>query len=227
MLLAIDTATRVISLALHDGDRVLAEASWETANHHTVELTPAVQQMMRRANVTMDKLKAVAVALGPGSFTGLRIGLGMAKGMATALDIPLLGIPTLEVLAQAQPPFEGDLIAILQAGRGRICAQRFRWDEARWQPQADPAIVAWDALLADLDPESPVLLSGEIPSEAIQQISAARSTGKSITIATAADRLRRASYLADRAWSRFWADDTDDPYTLVPIYLHQPGVPHP
>ncbi len=226
MLLAIDTATRVISLSLHNGDRIIAEASWETANHHTVELAPAVDEMMKRARLTTSDLKAIAVALGPGSFTGLRIGLGLAKGLATALNIPLLGIPTLEILAAAQPGFDGELIVVLQAGRGRICAQSYDWQGKIWRPAADPAIVSWQDLLSSLNDGVPALLSGEVTSDAEQQIIKANDAGKAITLAPAADRLRRAAYLADRAWTRFRSGDTDDPYTLVPIYLHQSGVPH-
>lgn len=226
MLLAIDTATRVISLALHDGERVLAEASWETANHHTVELAPAVQGMLSRAGLTPAQLKAVAVALGPGSFTGLRIGLGLAKGLATACQIPLIGVPTLEILAAAQPYFDGELIAVLAAGRGRICAQRFGWTVNAWEPLEEPAIMDWETLLGQLG-QTPALLSGEISAPAIQKVVAAAASGQALTLAPAAARLRRAAYLADRAWQRLWRNETDNPDTLVPIYLHQPGVPHP
>lgn len=227
MLLAIDTATRVISLALHDGERVWAEASWETANHHTVELAPAVQDMLARANTTADALQGVAVALGPGSFTGLRIGLGLAKGLATASNLPLVGVPTLEILAAGQPRFDGTLIAVLQAGRGRVCVQQFAWDMEAWEPQAEPAIMGWDALLAGIEDGQPVLLSGEITPDASAMVQAAIAEGKAITVAPAAHRVRRAAFLAEQAWRRLEAGDRDDPYTLVPIYLHQPGVPHP
>ncbi|NPV67309.1 MAG: tRNA (adenosine(37)-N6)-threonylcarbamoyltransferase complex dimerization subunit type 1 TsaB [Anaerolineae bacterium] len=226
MLLAIDTATRVISLALHDGDRVLAEASWETANHHTVELAPAVQGMLGRAGLTPARLKAVAVALGPGSFTGLRIGLGLAKGLATACQIPLIGVPTLEILAAAQPRFDGELVAVLEVGRGRICVQRFSWAVNAWEPLEEPAIMDWEALLGQLG-QTPALLSGEINAAAVQKVVAAAAGGQALTLAPAAARLRRAAYLADRAWQRLWRNEIDNPDTLVPIYLHQPGVPHP
>jgi len=81
MLLAIDTSTRTLSLALHDGDQILAETTWRTANYHTVELTPSIASMLGQGSVAPADLKAIAVALGPGSFTGLRIGLAAAKGL--------------------------------------------------------------------------------------------------------------------------------------------------
>jgi tRNA threonylcarbamoyladenosine biosynthesis protein TsaB len=227
MLLAIDTATRVISLALHDGARLVAEASWETANHHTVELAPAVQAMLARAGLTSRQLTAVGVALGPGSFTGLRIGLGFAKGLTTSLNLPLLGIPTLHILAAAQPRLGDQMVAVLQAGRGRICAQTFHWEDGGWTAGGDPAIQNWEALLTDLAEAGPVVISGEIDANGVKALTAAQEAGQPLTLAPASDRLRRAGFLADLAWARLRRDDVDDPLTLVPIYLHQPGVPHP
>ncbi|HJL70396.1 MAG TPA: tRNA (adenosine(37)-N6)-threonylcarbamoyltransferase complex dimerization subunit type 1 TsaB, partial [Anaerolineales bacterium] len=119
MLLAIDTATERASLALDDGAEILAEYNWRSANNHTVELSPQVEHMLRNAGVRADALEALAVALGPGSFTGLRIGLAFAKGFALAHALPLLGVPTLDIVAHAQPPLDGVLLAVLSAGGGR------------------------------------------------------------------------------------------------------------
>jgi len=226
MLLGIDTATRFISLALHDGDRIVAESTWETANNHTIELAPAVRAMLGRAGMDTPPLSAVAVALGPGSFTGLRIGLGFAKGLATTLAIPLLGIPTLAALAAGQPRFDGRLIAVLQAGRGRLCAQRFAWGADGWTPEDEAAIVSWEALLGSLGDGRPSLISGEIDADG-RRLLTSYGAGFGVSVAPAALRMRRAGYLADLAWARFQRGDVDDPLTLVPIYLHQPGVPHP
>lgn len=224
MLLAIDTATRLISLAVHDGTRLIAESSWETANYHTVELAPAIQTLLARAGVDVPRLQAVAVALGPGSFTGLRIGLGLAKGLAAALNVSLIGVPTLDILASGQPRRQEQLIAVLEAGRGRICAQRFCWREDTWTPQDEPTIMTWDTLLDGIDREASV--SGEIDAEGARKLQEAIAAGKPLTIAPAAERLRRAGYLAELAWARLRRGQSDDLYTLVPVYLHQPGIPH-
>src|SRR5256885_646053 len=79
MLLALDTATRLISIALHDGAAVLAESTWQAGAYHTVELAPQVALLLRRGGVEPGQLRGVAVAIGLGSYTGLRIGLGFAK----------------------------------------------------------------------------------------------------------------------------------------------------
>src|SRR5512138_2408534 len=99
MLLAVDTSTTWIGLALYDGMRVLGEMTWQSKNHHTVELSPGINELLNRCGVTTANLGALGVAIGPGSFTSLRIGLAMVKGMALALRIPVVGVPTLDVLA--------------------------------------------------------------------------------------------------------------------------------
>ena len=144
MLLAVDTSTQMIGLALYDGVRVLAELIWQTRNHHTVELSPGITDLLDRCGARPTDLQAIGVALGPGSFTSLRIGLALTKGMAFALKIPLIGVPTLDVLAAAVPVQSMPLAAVLQAGRGRLA---MGWYEAQgnvWKTQGDAQIITAD-----------------------------------------------------------------------------------
>ena len=141
MLLAIDTSTKQAGIALYDGARgLVAEYNWHSANRHTEELMPAVAQMLAQAGVTPGALRAVAVALGPGSFTGLRVGLAAAKGLALAHGLTLLGIPTLDVVAyphQAQPV---PVIAVLQAGRGRVYWAPYAHGPSGWAARSQPRL---------------------------------------------------------------------------------------
>ena len=102
MLLAVDTSTRAMGVALYDGARVLSEMTWISKNHHTIELAPTVEQALGHIGGGSDDLKALGVAIGPGSFTGLRIGLALAKGLALSHRLPIVGIPTLDVVAGAR-----------------------------------------------------------------------------------------------------------------------------
>src|SRR5512138_1031812 len=103
MLLAVDTSTAQVGLALYDGSQVVSEYAWRSSQRHTVELAPAVAELLARSSLTMDNVQALGVALGPGSFTSLRVGLSLVKGLALARHLPLVGIPTLDILAAAQP----------------------------------------------------------------------------------------------------------------------------
>jgi tRNA threonylcarbamoyladenosine biosynthesis protein TsaB len=220
LLLAFDTASRYISLALHDGHRLVFESTWHSANNHTVELTPAIQCALAQTGLDVADLSAVAVAQGPGSFTGLRIGLGVAKGLVMAQQIALIAVPTLEIVAAGITPLSDDLVAVLQAGRGRICAQRFYPSGGSWTPAGQAVITTWEQQIEAV--ERRALFAGEIDDTGRALLSASQHR-----IAPGAVALRRAGFLAELAWARLNRNDTDDPAAITPIYLHQPGVPTP
>lgn len=216
MLLAIDTATRSVSLALSDGQNILAESTWQTANHHTVELTPALHDLLARAGVSPSSLTALAVTRGPGSYTGLRIGMSLAKGLALAATppLPIVTIPTLDVTAYAQPHHAHQLCAIAQAGRKRINAGTYRWEKDEgWLAEGDPFITVWSELLERL--EGDLQIAGEIDAAGRETLSHAPN----IRIASPAAGLRRASFLAELAHRQLAAGYPADPATAALIYL--------
>ena len=217
MILAIDTATRTISLALRDDHALIAEETWQSANHHTVELSQRLDAMLKRAEVAPDKLDAIAVALGPGSFTGLRIGLSVAKGMALAQpSIKLIGVPTLDIIAAGQPTPEGiaTLCAAVQAGRGRVSAGFYQIEGGAWQPSGEAFIAEWADLINRLNGFT--LVAGEIDPAGFEALAAHQDKAR---IATPDTSLRRAGYLAEIAYNRLKAGQVDDPAALAPIYL--------
>lgn len=219
MLLAIDTATRWTGLALHDGLTVQAEMGWYALNRQTVELAPAVADILARLAVAPADLKALAVSIGPGSYTGLRVGLGFAKGMALAYNLPLIGIATLDIVAAAFGRGSGSLVAVAEAGRDRICAGIYAWhDRWGWQAASPPAIETWENLLARL--AGPATFAGEISAEAHKRI---RAAAKNFQVVGAAAGTRRAGYLAELGWRRWRSKKLDDPAALTPVYLRDPA----
>jgi tRNA threonylcarbamoyladenosine biosynthesis protein TsaB len=222
LLLAIDTASRFISLALHDGHQLYFESTWHTSNNHTIELAPGIRHALAQTQIAVTDLSAVAVSQGPGSFTGLRIGLSMAKGLAMAQQIALVVIPTLDIVAAGVPAFEGALVAVLQAGRGRICAQRYDRAGEHWRQAGQAVITTWEQQTGDV--EQPTLFAGEIDDTGRARLAASE---RPVKMTPGAFALRRAGFLAEMAWARVKNHDTDDPAAVTPIYLHQPGVPTP
>jgi tRNA threonylcarbamoyladenosine biosynthesis protein TsaB len=236
MLLALDTATRLMSLALHDGRQVRAELTWQVGSYHTVELAPQVALLLRRAVVEPGQLQGVAVAIGPGSYTGLRIGLGFAKGLALAQSLPLVGVPTLEGLMRGQPPHAGPALALLEAGRGRVTAAPYRWNgkRRRWEPAGEARVLDWPALTAELAagagapgaaalPPDLTYVVGEVDAAGWEQLRALKST---VVLASPAHGLRRAGYLAEAGWERLRAGG-DDPHRLAPVYGGTPQGAEP
>ncbi len=223
MLLAIDTSTSWISLALYDGTYVWYEETWQSQHHHTVELAPAIDQIFKRTGTASQDLTGVAVATGPGSFTSLRIGLAAAKGFALALKIPVMGVPSLDVIARAQPQ-EADipLLAVLQAGRTRLAYAIYQAQDGAWVRESDPEIITPQDLVKTIT--DPTLISGELSEEARAVIG---RRWKNARIASPARCLRRAGFLAEMGWERLMRDQTDDPVTLTPIYLSTSNNPIP
>ncbi len=222
MLLAIDTATRMLSLAIHDGTQILAEQTWQAPNNHTEILAPALSALVGHAGMTTDDLTALAVVQGPGSYTGVRIGVAMAKGLAASRNLPLVGINTLEALAAGQPKYAGTLIAVVKAGRGRVVAGRYRWSYDSWVPRGEPRLLKWAALFETIDSE--VTLAGELGPAAHTAYETARESRPDLTIhfAPPAYSLRRASFAAEVAWTRLRDGDPADfpAVQLAPIYMN-------
>lgn len=217
-VLAIDTATQTASIALYDGERVHSEETWRSERNHTVELMPSLVRLLDRQGVSPRELTGVVVALGPGFFTGLRIGLSVAKGLALALKVPLVGVPTLDALAYAQTGQSLPLYAVVQAGRGRVCTARYRWKGGRWRRATDYRITTLTELCRQV--EEPTLFCGEIEAEGVRCLR--ENLGRRAVVASPASCLRRAGYLAELGWQRLKRGQADDPATLSPIYLHHP-----
>lgn len=215
MLLAVDTSTQTIGLALYDGVQVLGEMHWRTATHHTVELAPAVDELMTRCAVKPAELKALGCALGPGSFTSLRIGLAFAKGLAVSLKIPILGIPTLDYLVATQPLLNYPMAAVLPAGRGRLAVGWYHNEEGKWRSTETPTIMTAEELSAHIT--EPTLIVGEFDAEERQTLS---RRWKNALVASPAQCVRHPGMLAELAWARFKAGEQDEPISLAPIYLH-------
>lgn len=215
MLIAIDTSTRLIGVALYDGVQIISEMVWLSQQYHTVELAPTVSALMERAGIPLSELKVVAVALGPGSFTGLRIGISLAKGMALAGRLAIVGVPTFDILAAAQPPDDLPMAAVLQAGRSRLAVGWYKNYSGKWRSDHQIQVLTPRELADRI--KSPTIVCGEL-SEAERRIF--KRKRKNVILATPAQSLRRPSYLAELGWRRWQKGMTDDPATLAPNYLH-------
>ncbi len=125
-ILSIETSTSICSVAIHEQGELLALAEIKEPGAHAEKLVSLVDAALKQANLCLVDLAAVAVSQGPGSYTGLRIGVSTAKGIAYALDIPLIGINTLQAMAASQSIAEGEyVVAVLDARRKEVYTQTF------------------------------------------------------------------------------------------------------
>ncbi|RDW20037.1 tRNA (adenosine(37)-N6)-threonylcarbamoyltransferase complex dimerization subunit type 1 TsaB [Oceanobacillus arenosus] len=119
-LLAIDTSNQVLGVAILKDEQIIGEVVTNIAKNHSVRLMPAINQLMNEVGLTPDELNKIVVAKGPGSYTGVRIGMSTAKSLAWALDIPIVGVSSLEVLAYQGRFFDGVICPFFDARRGMV-----------------------------------------------------------------------------------------------------------
>lgn len=165
LILSIETATRAGSLALLGGRELLAALEGDATRSHSTDLLDLIQRALDEAGRQVRDVDLFAVALGPGSFTGLRIGVATAKGLASTLGRKVAGVPTLQAVALAAcfPERSAEqVVALLPAGRGELFAQSFRVeDSSTVRPLDKPAHVAPVALLEKFRGVRKVLWAGE------------------------------------------------------------------
>jgi tRNA threonylcarbamoyladenosine biosynthesis protein TsaB len=219
MLLAVDTSTARIGIALYDGSQVLAESVWTGKQHHTTQLAPALAGLLSRTNVSMDMIGALGVALGPGSFTSLRVGLSLVKGIALARKLSVIGISTMDVIAAAQPLSKIPLAVVLQAGRGRLALGLYKSSKNGWQARGLARVVTIDELADKI--ARPTIVAGELSAEERQRLARKKVN---IKLASPAQCVRRPAILAELAWRRWQAGNVDDAASLAPVYLHIAGT---
>ena len=141
-VLGIETATSLASVGIVVEDRVVAERAVPMRGSHAQTLLPLIDEALRAAGVGLSELDRVAVSIGPGSFTGLRIGLSVAKGLALAARLAVVGVPTLDAYAHAIGPRDSLVCPVLDARKGEVYAAAFRWRGAEPVRALAPMAVA-------------------------------------------------------------------------------------
>jgi len=222
MELAIDTSSNIVSIALSHKGEILTSLTWQTTQNHTIELLPNLVCLLKQAKVELDSIEAIIVAKGPGSFNGLRVGISTAKGLAFTLNIPLLGVKTLE--AEAYPfAFIGlPLRPIHKAGREEIATALYRQKDNEWQCLEAESITTIKTLCHRTKQKT--LFCGEIPPDIIREIQ--QNLGRRAIISQG-NSLSRSSSLAILGWRKLSKGEHDDPVTLQPLYLRPPHITKP
>ena len=213
MLLAIDTSTRKLGVGLYEPAGTVDEMIWGSEFHHTVELAPAVAITLAHANLTVDDLGAIGVAIGPGSFTALRTGLAFAKGLALQRKLPLIGIPSLDVLAASQPALKMPVAAVLEAGRARLAVGWYLYKPRGWKSFGRLELLTPEELNEKITKNTYVC--GELKPKSRKLL----RKNPYATVASLAGSSRRPAHLAELAWKRWRKGQIDDPGSLAPIYL--------
>lgn len=223
MLIAIDTSTAVAGICLYDIDRsaVVDERVWQTGIRHAEQLVPQVDAALRLRGLGPADLHAIAVALGPGTFNGVRVGVATAKLLARARGLPIVGVDTLEPYAAAARGSGWLVRPLLGAARGEIAT-------ALWRAGAVLSRLEDDRIAGPhelfVEPAELTLFTGELTDEWRAALS---RLGPRALVATPAQAVRRPALLAELGAERLRRGEVDDVATLAPIYLRPPHITAP
>jgi len=226
MILAVNTSTLQFALALMETDgSVLAEVLSVNGKGHFGALMPSLDFILKTSEVDLNEIKSLVVALGPGSFTGLRVGLSVAKGLCHALDIPLIGVSTLEALAN-QVAFNDSLInTILDSRKGEFFAAQFAPSGEQNLIRTMEDICLKEDELSSLSSENSLFVGNDYAS---QGALLRKAIGPRVLLAPPHFWKLGASAVGFLGLKRFCALDFDDPETLDPLYLRPPDIrPNP
>lgn len=217
LTLAIDTTGATVSAALLEDQAILAETFVNTGANHSLQLMPAIKHIYDLAGVSLAMTELFACTLGPGSFTGVRIGVSTIKGLAMATDRPVVGLSTLEALAANMGAFSGTICPILDAQRGQIYAAAYELD-GNFIPQLrhEGRLAAPESFMSLFDREEKVLFLG---SGAVKYADLINNTLSEAIIAPVQFSHVRASVVGCLGLRKFHEGQMLDVMTFTPLYL--------
>jgi tRNA threonylcarbamoyladenosine biosynthesis protein TsaB len=213
-ILAIDTSTYVMGVAILQDNKIIGEYITNTKKNHSVRLMPAIERLMSDCGITPNLLDKIVVAKGPGSYTGVRIGVTVAKTLAWSLNIPLVGISSLEQLAWNGKEFKGLICPIMDARRQQLFTGLYQFNKDDMEvviPDQNILIEEWIIKLKEY--ETQVLFIGNDLS--IHQETIRKGLGEQAIIAPSYDWNPRPSILAYLGLTK----ESEPTHTLVPSYL--------
>lgn len=219
-LLALDTSTAWASVALYDGREVLGEETWYAQRRHADELFGSIERLLRWTRTPLASVDRIAVATGPGSFTGLRVAISAGQGLARGTGARLVGVSTLDVLAYPHASSKQRTCPLLPAGRGEFYAAIYQERNRKWLRRSPFMVGALEEICRQIGTHT--LFVGEIGEEtehALRDL-----LGPRAIFASPASRMRRAGYLAELGWRELEARPQETLGGIEPIYVRQPAI---
>lgn len=214
-ILSIETSTSMCSVALHERGALLALAEIKEPGAHAEKLLLLVDEVFEKAALSFGDLDAVAVSQGPGSYTGLRIGVSTAKGIAYGLDIPLIGINTLQAMAASQPLNQGEfVVAVLDARRMEVYTQTF--GEANQEITSIAALVLEEGVFASILEKGRVYFVGD-GAEKVKGY----AQHPNAVFSSSWEQSLSAKNMGQLAFEKFLRQDLEDLAYFVPNYLKE------
>lgn len=217
IVLGIDTSSDVASVAVVSDDKLIAEYTLNFKKTHSERLMPMIDAMLSDCGVELSAVDAFAVSIGPGSFTGLRIGIATAKGLAQACNKPVIPVCTLEGMAYNLPMCEHLIVPIMDARRQQVYTATYIWDEDGFREVEEPRAVSIDECISDCGNFVEVVFVGDgVP---VYKDYILDKMGDKAKFAPAGNNLQRAASVAALAIAN--ADRAKTCHEIVPVYIRK------
>lgn len=219
-ILGIDTSTPIGSVALIDSKNIIAEHTLNIVQAHSSRLMPAIDTVLKWGEITPDDLDGCAVGIGPGSFTGIRIGVATAKSLCYAVDIPIVGISTLEAIAYNMRWSDGVICPILDARRSEIYGSVFHGG-TEWQRLTDDLCLPIDTFLDQLINQRPKNHTTFFVGDGLVSYgdTIRERFGDTVHFADAIFNVPRGASIAKLGAQRLNQGDSHSYWTIVPNYV--------
>ena len=218
-ILGIDTSTMAANVAVLEDDKLICEYTINTKKTHSQKLMPMIENMLKLSDLDIKEIDAIAICVGPGSFTGLRIGMATAKAMAHVNNIPLIGVNSLEILGANMDLCNRNICSILDAQRNQVYMNKYILKDDKITEVEEISIKPIDELLEEISSSNEDwVLVGEAVykyKEKIEEIS-------NITIPSPANNITKASTLCFVARDKMLANDqVYNCYNINPMYIRK------
>jgi len=218
-VIGLDSATQVASVAVVEDDKLLAELTFNLKKNHSERLMPMLAFMLEEIDMTLDDITGFAVAVGPGSFTGLRIGLATIKGLAYVKDKPVLAVPTLDGLAANLEGCQGIICPILNARKNEVYTALYRWEGNRHRRLTKYMAIGLAALAKIIAKE------GEMVTFLGDGVPVYRETLEDLIpqacFATSSNSICRGAHIARLGLDKLKQGQVSDYFSLEPIYIRE------
>lgn len=220
-ILAVDTSSMIAAVAVKEGNTLLGEYILNDGHTHSQKLIPMIMELMSGLGLQPTDIDVYAASIGPGSFTGLRIGVVTVKSMAYAVNKPVVGVPTLDALAYNLPPGDKLICPIIDARNMQVYTAFYSWDEGIFTRKSDYMAVAVQELSEKLkDIKKQCVFTGDgvlVHKELLKSL-----MGEKVFFAPGNLLLQKASSVAELGLLKFLEGQYEKPFDLTPFYLRKP-----
>ena len=220
MILAVDTSTRFAGVALLEGGQIIGSSSWHSNHNHTAELAIAIKKILEQARKNLSNVTHLVIALGPGGFSTLKVGMSMTKGMALGLGIPIAGVSTLEAEAYAFVNSNMPICPLIGIGRGEYACAIYIAEEGNLKMERKPFVIDLEGI-SSLRKDN-VFICGEGAQEVRKTLFGDMKMHPGFL--TYYPPSLRVESLAYMGWIRRCEFNKEDIITLQPFYLRPPSI---